>query len=226
MINNKQKLQDAISYQFTEDKFLTRALTHKSYDKTNNNEQLEFLGDRILGLIIAEKLFSDNKNSNEGLLDKKFSKLVNKLTCAEIAKEISLGDYILLGSTEKASEGNKKTSILADTCEAILGAIYLDSSFTQVRKVILALWQIKFDNIAEDIIDAKSKLQEWTLKKYKTLPKYKTIGKTGPDHNPEFKIQVEFMNYKKAIGTSSSIKESEKNAALAFIEKNKINSIK
>ena len=99
--------------------------------------------------------------------------------------------------------------ILSDACEALLGAIYLDSSFTQVRKVILALWKTKFDNIAEDIIDAKSKLQEGP-KKYKTLPKYKTISKTGPDHNPEFKIQVEFMNYKKVIGTSSSIKESEK----------------
>ena len=84
MINNKQKLQDAISYQFIEDKFLTRALTHKSYDKTNNNEQLEFLGDRILGLVISEKLFNETENTNEGLLDKKFSKLVNKLTCAEI----------------------------------------------------------------------------------------------------------------------------------------------
>ena len=154
------------------------------------------------------------------------SSLVDRNACHEIAKKISLGDFILLGQTEKKSFGNNKKSILSDACEALLGAIYLDSSFTQVRKVILALWKTKFDNIAEDIIDAKSKLQEWTLKKYKTFPKYKTISKTGPDHNPKFKIQVEFMNYKKAIGTSSSIKESEKNAALAFIEKNKINSIK
>ena len=170
MINNKQKLQDAISYQFIEDKFLTRALTHKSYDKTNNNEQLEFLGDRILGLVISEKLFNETENTNEGLLDKKFSKLVNKLTCAEIAKQISLGDYILLGSTEKASEGNKKTSILADTCEAILGAIYLDAGFLKTKEIILKLWHKQFTLLDENPIDSKSFLQEWTLKSAKDLP--------------------------------------------------------
>ena len=222
MINNKQKLQDAISYQFTEDKFLTRALTHKSYDKTNNNEQLEFLGDRILGLIIAEKLFSDNKNSNEGLLDKKFSKLVNKLTCAEIAKEISLGDYILLGSTEKASEGNKKTSILADTCEAILGAIYLDAGFSKTKEIILKLWHQQFTLLDENPIDSKSFLQEWTLKSAKDLPQYKVISKEGPDHNPVFKVEIQYKKFLSVIAKGASIKEAEMNAATKFIEKNKI----
>ena len=226
MINNKQKLQDAISYQFIEDKFLTKALTHKSYDKTNNNEQLEFLGDRILGLIISEKLFSETENNNEGLLDKKFSKLVNKLTCAEIAKQISLGDYILLGSTEKASEGNKKTSILADTCEAILGAIYLDAGFLKTKEIILKLWHKQFTLLEENPIDSKSFLQEWTLKSAKDLPQYKVISKEGPDHNPVFKVEIKYKKFLSVIAKGASIKEAEMNAATKFIEKNKINGIK
>ena len=219
-------LEKKISYTFKDKTLLKRAVTHKSYKKIDSNENLEFLGDRILGLVISEKLLIDKPSKKEGSLDKMLSSLVDRNSCYEIAKNISLGDFILLGQTEKSSHGNKKKSILSDACEALLGAIYLDSSFTHARKVILALWKIKFNNISEDIIDAKSMLQEWTLKKYKTLPKYKIISKTGPDHNPEFKIKVEFMNYKKAIGISSSIKESEKKAALAFIEKNKINTIK
>ena len=226
MAKNLSILEKEISYKFKDKTLLKRAVTHKSYNKQDSNENLEFLGDRVLGLVISEKLLIDKPSKQEGSLDKMLSSLVDRNACHEIAKNISLGDFILLGQTEKSSFGNKKKSILSDSCEALLGAIYLDSSFAQVRKVILTLWKTKFDNIAEDIIDAKSMLQEWTLKKYKTLPKYKTISKTGPDHNPEFKIQVEFMNYEKAIGTSSSIKESEKKAALDFIEKNKINTIK
>ena len=226
MSKNLIILEKEISYKFKDKTLLKRAITHKSYKKLDNNENLEFLGDRVLGLVISEKLLIDKPSKQEGSLDKMLSNLVDRNACHDIAKSISLGDFILLGQTEKSSLGNKKKSILSDACEALLGAIYLDSSFTQVRKVILELWKTKFDNISENIIDAKSMLQEWTLKKYQTLPKYKTISKTGPDHNPEFKIQVEFMNYKKATGTSSSIKESEKNAALAFIEINKIISTK
>ena len=219
-------LEKRICYKFKDKNLLRCALTHKSYTKSESNENLEFLGDRVLGLVISEKLLIDKPREKEGSLDKMLSNLVDRNACYDIASNISLGDFILLGQTEKASLGNKKKSILSDACEALLGAIYLDSNYLQIRKIILALWKTKFDNLAEDIIDAKSMLQEWTLKKYKTLPKYKTISKKGPDHNPEFKIQVEFMHFKKAVGTSYSIKESEKNAALAFIEKNKINSIK
>ena len=222
MINNIQKLQDFISYEFIEDKYLIRALTHKSFNKTNNNEQLEFLGDRILGLIIAEKLYSETENSNEGLLDKKFSKLVNKFTCAEIAKEISLGDYILLGNTEKASEGNKKTSILADTCEAILGAIYLDAGFLKTKEIILKLWHKQFMLLEENPIDSKSFLQEWTLKFAKDLPQYKVISKEGPDHKPVFKVEIKYKKFLTVIAKGATIKEAEMNAATKFIEKNKI----
>ena len=186
MAKNLSILEKIISYYFKDKTLLKLAVTHKSFKKLESNENLEFLGDRVLGLVISEKLLIDKPGKQEGSLDKMLSSLVDRNACHEIAKKISLGDFILLGQTEKSSRGNNKKSILSDACEALLGAIYLDSSF----------------------------------------PKYKIISKTGPDHNPKFKIQVEFMNYKKAIGTSSSIKESEKNAALAFIEKNKINSIK
>ena len=216
------KLEQTLSYKFKNNKLLINAVTHKSYDKINNNERLEFLGDRILGLIISEKLFSETENTNEGLLDKKFSKLVNKLTCAEIAKQILLGDYILLGSTEKASEGNKKTSILADTCEAILGAIYLDAGFLKTKEIILKLWHKQFTLLEENPIDSKSFLQEWTLKSAKDLPQYKVISKEGPDHNPVFKVEIKYKKFLSVIAKGASIKEAEMNAATKFIEKNKI----
>ena len=216
------KLEQTLSYKFKNNKLLINAVTHKSYDKINNNERLEFLGDRILGLIISEKLFSETENTNEGLLDKKFSKLVNKLTCAEIAKQILLGDYILLGSTEKASEGNKKTSILADTCEAILGAIYLDAGFLKTKEIILKLWHKQFTLLEENPIDSKSFLQEWTLKSAKDLPQYKVISKDGPDHNPVFKVEIKYKKFLSVIAKGASIKEAEMNAAKKFIEKNKI----
>ena len=224
MVKNLSILENEISYKFKNKNLLKQALTHKSYKKSHSNESLEFLGDRVLGLVIAEKLIMDNPDKNEGSLDKIFSSLVDRNACYEVANEIFLGDYILLGQTEQSSFGSKKKSILSDACEAILGAIYLDSGFTNVQKVILTLWQDKLLNIEEDIIDAKSMLQEWTLKKYKALPTYKVVSKDGPDHDPKFKINVEFMNFQKATGNASSIKEAEKDAAHAFIKKNKINS--
>ena len=165
MEKNLSILEKKISYKFKDKTLLKLAVTHKSFKKLESNENLEFLGDRVLGLVISEKLLIDKPGKQEGSLDKMLSSLVDRNACHEIAKKISLGDFILLGQTEKSSLGNNKKSILSDACEALLGAIYLDSSFTQVRKVILALWKTKFDNIAEDIIDAKSMLQEWTLKK-------------------------------------------------------------
>ena len=222
MTENKKKLQDTLSYQFINEEILERALTHKSYNKFNNNEQLEFLGDRVLGVVIAEEIFKEIQNSNEGILDKKYSKLVNKIACFEVAKDILLGNYIKLGSTEKASDGNKKLSILADTCEAILGAIYLDAGFLKAREIILKLWKKQFLLLGDSLIDAKSFLQEWTLKKSKDLPKYNVIEKNGPDHNPVFKVEIKYKKYDPVISEGASIKEAEMKAAEKFIKKNNI----
>ena len=215
-------LEKKIKYKFKDISLLKLALTHSSFEKTLNNENLEFLGDRVLGLVISEKLIKDYPSADEGSLDKMLSSLVNRNTCFMIANNLALGDFILLGSTERSSLGNKKKSILSNACESILGAVYRDSDFVIVKKLILELWREYIHNIDQNLIDPKSFLQEWTLKKYKKLPEYKTLSKEGPDHEPIFEIELKFMNYKKAFSKARSIKEAEKLAAESFIQLNKI----
>ena len=215
-------LENKIKYKFKDISLLKLALTHSSFEKTLNNENLEFLGDRVLGLVIAEKLIKDYPSADEGSLDKMLSSLVNGNTCFMVANNLALGDFILLGSTERSSLGNKKKSILSNACESILGAVYRDSDFVIVKKLILELWREHIHNIDQNLIDPKSFLQEWTLKKYKKLPEYKTLSKEGPDHEPIFEIELKFMNYKKAFSKAGSIKEAEKLAAESFIQLNKI----
>lgn len=215
-------LEKKIKYNFKDISLLKLALTHSSFEKTLNNENLEFLGDRVLGLAIAEKLIKDYPSADEGSLDKMLSSLVNRNTCFMVANNLALGDFILLGSTERSSLGNKKKSILSNACESILGAVYQDSDFVIVKKLILELWREHIHNIDQNLIDPKSFLQEWTLKKYKKLPEYKTLSKEGPDHEPIFEIELKFMNYKKAFSKARSIKEAEKLAAESFIQLNKI----
>ena len=128
-------------------------MTHSSFEKTLNNENLEFLGDRVLGLVIAEKLIKDYPSADEGSLDKMLSSLVNRNTCFMVANNLALGDFILLGSTERSSLGNKKKSILSNACESILGAVYRDSDFIIVKKLILELWREHIHNIDQNLIN-------------------------------------------------------------------------
>tara|TARA_B100000035_G_C20948566_1_gene530897 strand:+ start:189 stop:851 length:663 start_codon:yes stop_codon:yes gene_type:complete len=212
-------LEKKINIKFKDKKLLIRSLTHKSYDKLNNNEKIEFLGDRVLGLIIAKKLLEIYPNEKEGILDKKFASLVNKKTCLEIAKNIKLEKYILTFNP-KNKKINVEDKVIADCCEALIGAIYLDKGFLSVENFILTLWK---ENIKKSIItqvDAKTKLQEFSLKKFKKLPTYKLISNIGPRHKPIFKVGVKLPNSKYYIGEGSSKKDAEQNAAiLCFNEK-------
>ena len=171
---NYQNLEKKIKVFFKNKKLMIQSLTHKSFDNEKNNEKIEFLGDRVLGLVIAKKLLEIYPNEKEGILDKKFASLVNKKTCLEIAKKIELQKYILILNSE-----NKKYTIedkvLADSCEALIGAIYLDKGFIIVEKMILDLWSKKIRESVITQIDAKTKLQEFSLRKYKKLPIYKTF---------------------------------------------------
>ena len=166
------KLEKKIKINFKNKDLLIQSLTHKSFDKESNNEKVEFLGDRVLGLVIAKKLLEIYPNEKEGILDKKFASLVNKKTCLQIAKEIELDKYILTFNFR-----NKKNviedKVLADTCEALIGAIYLDKGFSSVEKIILNLWSKHIKDSVITQIDAKTKLQEYSLKKFKKLPIYK-----------------------------------------------------
>ncbi len=214
---NYQNLEKKIDLKFKNKRLLTQSLTHKSFDPNDNNEKIEFLGDRVLGLVIAKKLLEIYPEEKEGILDKKFASLVNKNTCLDIAKRINLASYV-----KTFNPKNKKIKIedkiISDSCEALIGAIYLDKGFTIVEKLVLNLWRDHIKKSVVTEIDAKTKLQELTLKKFKKLPTYKLISNLGPRHKPIFKVGVKLPNTKFFISFGKSKKEAEQNAAIECLK--------
>ena len=207
-------LEKKINFKFKDKKLLIKSLTHKSYDKVQNNEKIEFLGDRVLGLVIAKKLLEIYPNEKEGILDKKFASLVNKKTCVEIAKKIELSKYVLTFNKKNIIEDK----VLADSLEALMGSVYLEKGFNSVEKVVLSLWSDHIKNSIITQIDAKTKLQEFSLKKYKKLPSYKLISNTGPRHKPLFKVGVKLIDTKLYIAEGKSKKDAEQNAAILCLK--------
>ena len=212
-----KELEKIIKYNFKKSFLLEKALTHKSFDININNEKLEFLGDRVLGLIISEELLDKFPDEKEGIIDKKFANLVNKKTCLIIAKSINLKKFILLGSSHKKLE-RSADKIISDCLEAIVGAIYLDGGLKSVEKFILNFWNEFLLKSTITLIDSKTKLQEFSLKKYKELPKYVFFKKTGPQHRPLFKTEVQIPNSKKIVGIGSSKKNAQQNAAAKLLK--------
>ena len=208
-----QNLEKKLKFNFKDKKILIKSLTHKSYDNQKNNEKMEFLGDRVLGLVIAKKLLEIYPDEKEGILDKKFASLVNKKTCLEIAKNLDLEKYILIFKP-KNKNIKIEDKVIADCCEALIGAIYLDKGFVAVEKIILYLWNKKIEGSVITEIDAKTKLQEFSLKKFKKLPIYKIISNTGPRHKPIFKVGVKLVNSKFYVSEGKSKKDAEQNAAV------------
>jgi len=215
------KLEKKIDYKFKNKNLLIQSLTHKSFNKMNNNEKIEFLGDRVLGLVIAKKLLEIYPEEKEGILDKKYASLVNKKTCLEIAKSINLQNYILIFNPKNRSV-TIEDKVLSDSCEALIGAIYLDRGFNITEKIILELWREKIKESVITQIDAKTKLQEFSLKKFKRLPIYKIISNTGPRHKPVFRVAVKLQNTKFYNAEGKSKKEAEQNAALLCLNDNLI----
>ena len=207
-----QELEKKINVIFKNKNLLDQSLTHKSFNSSKNNEKIEFLGDRVLGLVMAKKLLEIYPNEKEGILDKKFASLVNKKSCLEIAKSIKLEKYIKTFNP-KNKRIKIEDKIIADSCEALIGAIYLDKGFNVVEKFILKRWESKISDSVVTEIDAKTKLQEQTLKKFKSLPIYKLISNTGPRHKPIFKVGVKLPNTKYFIGIGNSKKNAEQSAA-------------
>ena len=207
-----KQLETKIRIKINNSSIFQNALTHKSANKINNNERLEFLGDRVIGLIISKKLIDLYPDESEGLLDKRFAHLVNKKTCASISWEIGIKDFIMMGDQKKIIEKNDE-KILSDACEALIGAIYIDSGFEYVKEFVLRIWknEIKKSNVI--IVDSKTRLQEYSLKKFKKLPNYNLLSSKGPKHNPTFKISVSINNFKKFTGVVNSKQQAEQNAA-------------
>ena len=193
-----KSLENEINYFFKDKDLLNRALTHKSYDNKDNNEKLEFLGDRVLGLIISKKLLEKYPDEKEGIIDKKFANLVNKKTCVKIALRIDLKKYLFLGSSHKNLE-RSADKIASDCLEAIVGAIYLDGGLRLAEKFILNFWEKYIDQSIITLIDSKTKLQEYSLKKYKKLPKYTFLKRPVLNTNLYLKQRWKFLSLRKLL---------------------------
>ena len=211
-------LQKKIKIDFKNEKILLQAITHKSFDSKNNYENLEFLGDRVLGLVVSKKLFELFPNEKVGSLDKKLASLVNKNKCLEVGNLLNLKEFVITGNS-KSSRNIVENKIISDCCEAIIGAIYLDRGFEVSKIFILKQWKNLINNSEITFVDAKTRLQEYSLKNFKILPIYKLVSNTGPRHKPKFKVGVKLKNstYVYAIGSSKKI--AEQSAASELLKK-------
>ena len=215
---NVSLLEKKIGINFKNKNILIRSLTHKSFNSEDNNEKLEFLGDRVLGLTISKKLLEIFPNDKEGVLDKKLASLVNRKKCCEISKNFHLENYLITGNV-RSKKNIIEDKIISDACEALIGAIYLDQGYKVAEKFILKFWKNHMSKNMTDQIDSKTKLQEYSLKKFKILPKYKMFSNTGPHHKPIFKIGVSIKDSKIYFATGNSKKDAEQKAAKLFLKK-------
>ena len=209
-------LEKKINIKFKNLNYLKKSITHKSYDPLDNYEKLEFLGDRILGFVISKKLIELYPNEKEGMLDKKLASLVNKNQCLEVATILGLEKLILVGNKNKNTKVENK--IIADSIEALIGAIYYDKGFETSEKFILKMWKKFINSSKVTIVDPKTKLQEYSLKKFKSLPIYKLVSSSGPKHNPKFKVSVKLKDTKIYEGFGDSKKKAQQNAAKKLLD--------
>lgn len=214
-----RQIGELIGYEFSGTENLMRALTHSSATSATggNYERLEFLGDRVLGLVIAQLLFSEFPDADEGELSRRYNLLVNAETCAEIADEIGLGDFILTGVEIKSLQGRKRLNLRADATESLIAAIYLDGGFDPARAFVEHYWNSRVHASGADRRDAKTELQEWAHKKTGRAPTYEIESRSGPDHDPVFMVRVTVDGFKPERGKGSSKREAEQVAATTML---------
>lgn len=214
-------LEQALQYHFTDKALLKQALTHKSAKKSYSNERLEFLGDAVLDLVVGEFLYMKFKDKAEGDLSKLRAALVNEKSFAKIARSLGLGDYIFMSNAEQNNDGREKPSILSDTFEAIIAAIYLEAGFLKVKEVVLNLLEEAYPQIDTKLLakDYKTKLQELTQAKMAQTPHYETIRAFGPDHKKQFEISLQLNNQEVSRAIAGSKKEAQQIAAKEALEK-------
>lgn len=215
------QLSARVGHDFTNPTWLKLALTHASAradSKPNeDNERLEFLGDRVLGLAVAELLADRFPNADEGELARWFNHLVRTETCAQVAQDWTLGDFILMSGGEAGSGGRRKKTILANTCEAVLGAVFADAGYDAARMVVNNAWDSYLGELELAAPDAKSVLQEWAQGKQLPLPKYVEIAREGPDHAPRFTTEVQVRGVAPERGEGANKRQAEQEAALAML---------
>jgi ribonuclease-3 len=215
-------LETALGYRFKSEPLLERALTHASVRgggkaRRSDNERLEFLGDRVLGLAIAEVLSEAHPAASEGDLARAYNRLVRGQTCASVAREVGLGDHLILSESEAESGGRNKETILADAIEAVLGAIFLEAGFDKARAIVRHLWHGHMTMVPQTAADAKSALQEWAQGRGLALPEYVEIARKGPDHAPLFTSEVRIAGLRPARGEGASKRAAEQAAASALL---------
>jgi ribonuclease-3 len=215
-----QAFEDRIGHHFARPEFLVRALTHGSVSSPTraDNQRLEFLGDRVLGLVMAEALLKSDTSASEGQLAPRFNALVRKEACAEVAREIDLGAVLKLGRSEMMSGGRRKQALLGDAMEAVIAAVYRDAGFEVARAMILRLWGKRITTVEADARDAKTVLQEWAQARGLQPPKYSQIKRSGPDHAPEFTIEAQLSTGETAQATAGSKRQAEQSAAKALLD--------
>ncbi|MEW9918431.1 ribonuclease III [Marimonas sp. MJW-29] len=208
-----------IGHSFADPALLSRAVTHASMSSANrdDNQLLEFLGDRVLGLVMAQALIEVDPDASEGQLAPRFNALVRKETCADVAREIDLGKVLKLGRSEMISGGRRKQALLGDAIEAVIAAVYLDGGFEAARALVLRLWGKRIASVEDDARDAKTALQEWAQARKLNPPKYVQIKRTGPDHAPQFTIAARLENGTEAQATAASKRAAEQAAASTLL---------
>jgi len=208
-----------IGYHFGTPDLLHRAVTHASMSSANrdDNQRLEFLGDRVLGLVMAEALLALDPTATEGQLAPRFNALVRKETCADVAREIDLGKVLKLGRSEMISGGRRKQALLGDGIEAVIAAVYLDGGFEVARDMVLRLWGSRVETVEQDARDAKTALQEWAQARGLMPPTYIQKHRSGPDHAPVFTIAAALDTGQQAVATAPSKRSAEQAAAAALL---------
>lgn len=213
--------QGRLGHTFRKPDLLLRAVTHASIGTATrpDNQRLEFLGDRVLGLVMAEALLSADVQAREGQLAPRFNALVRKETCADVAREVGLGDVLKLGRSEMLTGGRRKEALLGDAMEAVIAAVYQDAGFEAARALVLRLWGKRIAAVEPDARDAKTSLQEWAQARAMVPPTYEEAGRSGPDHAPVFTVRVTLANGASAEATANSKRAAEQAAAKLLLER-------
>lgn len=214
-----QAFQSRIGHTFRHPDLLVQAVTHASLSSPTrpDNQRLEFLGDRVLGLVMAEALLSADTKAAEGQLAPRFNALVRKETCADVAREMGLGDVMKLGRSEMMSGGRRKEALLGDALEALIAAVYLDGGFTAAQAVVLRMWGGRVGAVDADARDAKTSLQEWAQARGMAPPAYTEAAREGPDHQPVFTVQVQLENGEAEVAKAGAKRQAEQQAARALL---------